>query len=148
MGGIEYLHPPDDNMIWSDQLQVKLTGTGNGSWLYAQGTLSMQAPVLQITDDNAEKVEMSLSRGWQRSRRQDSWLFVTIDVPRRKRQLLKYFVIVGTFGPPSEIGSVAYVLMLNQRLDRKNTFERIGAGWIPAGMVRTGLISPSSSTIL
>jgi hypothetical protein len=150
IGGINFLEPPKGQTTWNTDIELTLTGDGNTSWLYTNQRLAMKAPILVVDDITAADISAGSSTTNNLSQRAGSGISLIFDMPDQATGLHKHFVIVGTFGSQNNTSSRTYVLVVSQKQGQTNTdaFERIGAGWIPNRMVKTGTISTTRFSIV
>ncbi|CZS89383.1 uncharacterized protein RAG0_00793 [Rhynchosporium agropyri] len=55
-GGMSYLYPPEARTSWNEKsVELQLTGTADTSWLYAETTLKLSAPLMGFDDQEKTK---------------------------------------------------------------------------------------------
>jgi len=140
IGGITFLEPPKGQTDWNNDIVLTLTGDGNASWLYTKEDLAMRAPILVLDDAAAAEISTDSSTLANPSQRAERELSLMFDEPKQAAGPHKHYVIVGTFGNLNDTSSRTYVLAVSPIQQLTNTFERIGAGWIPNRMVKRGTI--------
>ena len=121
MGAIQYIEVPGKIVNWTE-LDLRLTGTAETSWLYAEKPIVFYAPALDFKIGLAPENQVS----------------ITYDDPKERRDGHKC-VILGT----TTSNTSHYILVLRpiQRGAPANTgsgrmpYERAGAGFIPKAWV-------------
>jgi hypothetical protein len=121
-GAITYIDVPGDSTTWQD-LDLRLTGTGEKSWLYATDPLAFNARAVDF--------EILLAPN-------DTVWLVSYDIPTECRREDKC-VIVGKRG---EI--LQYVLVVrpeSQEGAQRTRYRRAGAGYIPSAWIKSHSIA-------
>jgi hypothetical protein len=110
----------------------------------------MKAPILVVDDTAGADISTSSSTLTNPSQRAEREISLIFDVLNQAAGPHKHYVIVGIFGNQNDTSSRTYVLVVSPRQSQTNTdvFERIGAGWIPNRMVKTGAISSTLFSIV
>ena len=117
-GAISYIEVPGDSTAWQD-LNLRLTGTGEKSWLYANDPLAFNTRAFDF--------EIALPRN------DDLWL-VSYDIPTEPRKDDKCVII----GKRGEI--LRYILVVrpeSQEGASRARYRRAGAGYIPFGWIKS-----------
>jgi hypothetical protein len=116
-GGISYLQPPKGRTVWNEKaIQLRLTGSGETSWLFAIDELGLSAPIKSFTEGKNTA---------------DGDYQLTYDNPNESKSKQKKCVIIGSV---HDIGhaekGIHYVLVVSPVATNgsSNTWERISAG--------------------
>lgn len=120
MGAISYIETPGNTVKW-EQLDVHLTGTAEGSWLYAPEPLIFKAQALDF-EPNALPYS-------------GDWLIAyddhTVDQTKDKCIIL---------GKTADEDGVRYILVVRPKgangKNGKPLYERGGAGYVPFGWIK------------
>jgi hypothetical protein len=132
-GGMKYLQPPERKTIWNEEsVNLELTGSAETSWLYADNTLKLSAPVKDFTDGtNTTDVDYDL----------------TYDDPDEAKGRQKKCVIIGSFQNKGQAEKgLHYVLIVSPATTQGSSdiWERIGAGKLHGSFIPT-VNTPSAS---
>ncbi|KAF7509107.1 hypothetical protein GJ744_008334 [Endocarpon pusillum] len=116
-GGISYLQPPKGRTVWNEKaIRLRLTGSGEISWLFAKDELGFSAPIKSFKEG-----ENTADGDYQ----------LTYDNPNESKSKQKKCVIIGSV---QDVGhaekGIHYVLVVSPVATKgsSNTWERIGAG--------------------